>query len=222
MSYNYSSIASFGSNKSPSNDPLTYCLTESLDNAFQHGSSGASLYGPWSEHCQIYMAERSAKDWDMFSEYYYKAHQVNEWGQWPNTSQSCTSTNDWCKGLTVGDYMLKNTAERKYCRRPNCRLVAEPFDPNVADSPWITYYESCECSTGEQNCPIICDQVDPGKLNDDVVMNHLLDNPWVGFNVLANIANNGARQGKDFSGTRFGQWADKYFQHHRKPPLGGL
>ncbi len=205
--YNYSQIKYFGSNNSSTNDPLTYCLVQNWDKNFTHSPTG-DLFGPYSEKCQLFMAERCSKEWDGFCEYYYQNQNTQ---QYPNTVQGCDSVNDVvCKGLTVGETLLTNAAERRFCKFPGCTMKSEPFDPNIANSPWITYRVG-NCDTGNQNCVGVC-TVDPRTIDQDSVMNKCLENPKACMTTLANICNTSRRNGIDLSGTKIKRWCDVYFK----------
>ena len=66
MSYNYSKIDNFGSNAASQVDnPLTYCVNNTLDQRFLHGS-GVSDLGQHSRPCQLFMSEYCAQGWDKF------------------------------------------------------------------------------------------------------------------------------------------------------------
>jgi hypothetical protein len=208
----YSQISNFGNHQPPcagSNDPLTYCLQDSMDVSFQHGSTGQH-YGPRSKKCQLYMAQRCAENWDGFCEYFYQEHGRN--GTWPN-NQLWPNMGQSSSGLampmmTTGEQLLQNTAERKYCTYgPNCVKRSEPFDPMIPNSPQLFYYDSPESS-----CTPIC-RVNPAEIENDPVMNHLIVNPEIAPNTLINICNTSAREGTNLSGTRIGKLCDNYFQN---------
>lgn len=212
MKGNYACISTFGQNLCTVDDPLSYCLTQSMDNYFNHSPTGVT-YGPYSSPCQAYMAERCSKNWDAFCEYYYQKHATQ---QYPNTAQNCNRSNQLLTfGITVGESLLGNAASRRFCQFPDCKVKKEPFDPNVANSPWITYYEGCNCSGGA--CHPIC-SVDPAAINTDLVMNKCLDNPMACYDTLVNICNTSRRNGTDLSGTRIGEFCQNYFNGSIRPP----
>lgn len=209
----YRQLSNFGNPiDQRSNDPLTYCLQDTMDKSFQHGGT-ARLYGPRSQKCQVYMAQRCAENWDGFCEYFYQTHGVN--GEWPNNRlwpNTATSNNGLSSEfLTTGDQLLSNTAEQKYCKySSNCPKTCEPFDPLNPDSPMITFYNKCDNSS--QSCFSECN-VDPKTIDSDPVMNKLLQRPQVAGNVLINICNTASRTGTDLSGTKIGAVCNNYFNN---------
>ena len=72
---NYTSIKNFGPNAvSEVNNPLTYCLTTSLDSSFAHGAIANSFTSNTSRNCQVYMAEYCAKNDNEWENDYYNPH----------------------------------------------------------------------------------------------------------------------------------------------------
>jgi hypothetical protein len=91
------------------------------------------------------------------------------------------------KGLTNGDVLIRNTAAKKYIvSLGNCIPRYEPFDPTVANSPMISYWDSGE---GQNNCiPLYA--VDPKNVDNDIVMDKILAKPTIAIDILINIYNN--------------------------------
>ena len=215
MSYSYASISRFGQpSGSPNlNDPLTYCLTDSMDKNFQHGVIGVTS-GPRSKRCQSYMAERCATNWDGFCEYFYQEHR-NPSKQWPNNrSWPDTLVPKFWTGqtssLTIGDQLLKNSAETKYCTYPSCYPRTELFNPLDPNSPRITYWVPRDDSGG--GCIPVC-RVDPTTVDDDVLMDKMLSNPVASKDTIINICNTARREGVDLSGTKIGGVCKRYFEN---------
>ena len=89
--------------------------------------------------------------------------------------------------ISAGDFLVANTARRKYLVAMGgecCILKVENFDPTVASSPLVQYWE--EKNT---NGCIPVYKVDPSKIDDDIVMNKILANPIIAIDVLINIYN---------------------------------
>jgi hypothetical protein len=111
-----------------------------------------------------------------------------------------------CLGLTSGEILIRNTAERKY--RINIRrsdIKFEPFDPTVANSPMISYEAGYEDAT---MFPVALYAVDPNTIDKDPVMDKILIKPKIAFHILINIYNTMKRQGtlKNLSGTKLGHF----------------
>ena len=177
---NYISISDFGSIKRnlPINDPITYCSANAIESGFLHGGIGM-LLNKDSKECKLYMSDYCSKNWDSVCE---------------NNSQNkelyihnlkCDE-NDDTPALTKGDILVRDTAERRYLVSfsNKCRIVSNNFDPTVSNSPlisWITNDGSNETSCYKKY------SVKPENLDNDVVMNKILEKPWIAFDILVNI-----------------------------------
>lgn len=195
----YKSVSEFGSNNySHVNNPLTYCLDNTIEQRFLHGSSHSDTLGQHSKSCQLFLSEYCSQKWDNFCE----AASQNNSKSYPFHSQH-SSLDNTCSNLTAGESLILNTASRKYLvKMLNCDKVYKPFDPTVATSPMISYWvPNCYAST----CiPVY--EVDPKNIDDDIVMNKILENPKIATNLLTNIFNTMKRKGnlKDLKGTKLG------------------
>lgn len=200
----YRQISNFGNQQlSSTNDPLTYCLQDTMDVPFQHGSTASKQYGPSSKKCQLYMAQRCADKWDGFCEYFYQEHGRKGNQLRPNMGQSSSALS--VPLMTTGDQLLQNTAERKYCTFGNeCTRSQEPFDPMVPNSPQLFYYDNT-------NCTPVC-RVDPRTIDQDPVMNRILVNPQIAGNTIVNICNTSRREGTNLNGTRLGKLCNNYLE----------
>jgi len=212
MQSNYTSIRKFG-DKAKGNDPLTYCLVDTMDKNFYNVIG--NLYGPRSDRCQAYMAQRCADNYDGFCEYYVQEHQYKDEG-WPinvpapNTEQNNIFGATYNQPASLGDQLLQNASARKYCEYVNCHKRCEPFDPMNPNSPQITFYES----NGQvgQGCVPLC-RVDPSKVDNDPLMNRMLSKPSVVAPTLINICNTAKRDGTDLSGTKVGRFCQRYHEN---------
>lgn len=222
----YANYTNFGNNQNPpqsgNNDPLTYCLVDTMDKNFQHGPMGP-LYGPRSQKCQLYMAQRCADNWDGFCEYYYQHNNTNsQWPDsqlWPNTVQPrywAGSLNN--VPLSTGEQLLQNAGERRFCTYRNCSPRCEPFDPMNPNSPSVIYYDD-PYGYGE-NCVPEC-RVDPKTIDQDILMDRMLDNPKASATTLINICNTSKREGIDLSGTKIGAFCNRYLANIQALNSGG-
>jgi hypothetical protein len=232
MRTNYVPIKEFGGcgvNNS-TNDPLTYCLGTNMDQKFLHGSSSNFVAGQASKQCQLYLSQYCAEGFDEFCEFASQNNNIS----FPNQMDGLGLGDIACKGLTQGQALIHNTARRKYLvDMGTCVQKWEPFDPTVANSPLISYWVNGNNGTcsGTSNCSGNCmlgstcvpsyAVKDPENLDNDVVMNKLLDQPFIAFDLLINIYNTMKRMGtlKRLRGTRLGHYynTNKYFIS-----LGGL
>jgi hypothetical protein len=152
-----------------------------------HGSLGEK-HGPGSKSCQAFMSQYCSENWDNVCEYASK----NKSNVYPNNLQACNGNSDvLCNNLTSGDILIQNTAARKYLVEMigGCNIKYEQFDPTVATSPIISYWQG-----GCNSCvPVYA--VDPKKIDNDPVMNKILDRPIIAWSILVNIYNTAKRKG---------------------------
>jgi hypothetical protein len=199
----YKCISSFGQGiaNNQVNNPLTYCVEQTVDNQFMHGSISGKIGGPNSRPCQAFMSQYCANDWTEVCELASR----NKSTMYPNNIQKCGTGSD-CENLTSGDILVQNTATRKYLVEMlgnSCNVKYEPFDPTVASSPLIGYwYNGCN-TQGNGGCtPVYA--VDPTKIDNDIVMNKILSKPIIAWSLLVNIYNtaNRKKQLDELKGTR--------------------
>lgn len=188
------------------NNPLTYTMSDGMDQRFLHGSH-ADTMGEYSRESQLYMSEYCSLQWDGFCE----ASSQNTSKIYPNNYLGIGISN---AGLNAGQALIKNTAARKYLVKViGAQKLSEPFDPTVADSPQITYWN------GYNVVPVFA--VTPSKIDNDIVMNKILDDPIIAMDLLLNIYNTMKRMGtlSGLKGTRLG----KFYQTCPKfVTLGGI
>jgi hypothetical protein len=198
----YRPISQFGSNSyAPSNNPLTYCLNNTMDNRFLHGGNADTL-GQHSKACQSFLSDYCSEKWDGFCEIASRNTNTN----YPNNIQACTGLGDIAsKNMNAGDALIRNTASKKYLvSMGNCKKKYEPFDPTVATSPMISYWISDSC--GRTCVPVYV--VDPDKIDSDIVMDKILRNPMIGIDILINIYNTMKRMNtlENLTGTKLGNF----------------
>lgn len=205
----YSKIINFGpSTHSAVNNPLTYCLNQTIDSKFLHGSVG-DLYGQNSKHCQIFMSDYCANKWDGYCEY----ASMNTNIQYPNTLQECDDPSEAvCQGLNAGEILIHNTAKKKYRTASTRQQKCEPFDPTVASSPMVCYdIASCGYTTGVDQYDIL----HPDSIDSDIVMNKILAKPQIAIGILVNIFNTMRRKNTlhTLSNTKLGNFfKSRHFQ----------
>ena len=185
----YKSISNFGQSSAddPNNNPLTYCLINTVDSGFIHGGAGLTISGKHSNNCQAFMASYCANKWDNVCE--YASHDQS---MYPNMLGNTTNF------LTSGQTLIANAASRKYISKKygTCDLTWQPFDPTVASSPLISFWEGKEC--------VRVYEVNPKEIDNDPLMNKILQNPIVAWSILVNIYNTALRNQKidELKGTK--------------------
>ena len=157
------------------------------------------------------MADRCADKWDGFCEYFYQKHQSRgNWPEnqaWPNTVQPRSG---WTAGSnTLGNQLLLNSAEKRFCEYPTCVPKQEQFDPMNPNSPKITYYTNP--TNDGSGCIPVC-RVNPKEIDQDPVMNRMLANPTAAAPVMINICNTARREGINLNGTKVGKVCQRYFR----------
>lgn len=214
----YKDISNFGPQvaKSNTNNPLTYCIGNNMQQRFLHGGH-SDIYGQNSKPCQLFMSQYCSEKWDGFCELASKNSNKN----YPDQAEGCLSGGlVACKALNAGETLIHNTAARKYLvKMHNAQKKYEPFDPLVASSPMISYWvgnNSCMSNTGIPEY-----SVDPKEIDQDIVMDKILQNPIIAMNILINIYNTMKRYKtlSKLKGTKIGKF---YQTHPYFKSLGGL
>jgi hypothetical protein len=216
--YSYSSISKFGqmAQPSPVNNPLTYCINNTLDNKFLHGSTGDMHLisgGQGCENCQLFLSDYCAQGWDDYCEYasqnldtrYPSAMDIPNYGVTPQGYNKAIP-------LTEGEVLVLNTDSRKYLiKMIQGKEVWQPFDPTVANSPMIRKWVYTSGPVGMT--PVYA--VNPNKIDNDEVMNKILENPRIAIDILKNIYMTMTHNGtiSDLDNTNLGQFFNKNKAH---------
>lgn len=189
----YSTFGDFGSgmnknvlNPMDQSNPLTYCIVPSYNSQFLHGSTSANLlYTPQGPGCMNYMSERCSIVYDGFCRAY---NTLNTDTSWPNTGAIDNLTRTIANSFlnikpTTGQNMIRNAAERRFLVYPGICATSEPFDPNVANSPVVSRYNS-SYSPG----PIGFKNLDnPASIDNDLLMEEVMKHWPTCLDVLVKI-----------------------------------
>lgn len=236
MSYRYQTINNFGQRPSgpqmtlpvrvgsvqgqPSyrlqtDDPLSYCLQDNIDNRFDHASS--IRYGPGSRSCQKYMSDRCALEWDGFCEIAYNNKDVS----YPNQGYLADKPTNVPKGVgnpvsgatSLGNILLHNTMQKRFCKVSGAIATTEPFDPLVANSPSLVTYIPENPYNNSYNlvCSVDQSMIDDGSIDNDPVMNKGLSNPPACYDTLFNICENAKAKGQNLGDTKIGKFCRLYY-----------
>lgn len=210
----YASLINFGNTKA--SDPLTYCAVSGYESGFNN-TLGNTFLHPESKQCQIYMSQYCAKNWDGVCEKIY-----NDTTKIYPSATNTKFLNDTTKTpkevfLTRGQNLLRNTALEKYIKMmsSNCVLKQELFDPTVPNSPMISRWVSTNSS---YTCMPIYDVV-ASTIDNDIVMNKILLQPYIAIDLLSNIYNTRVREGTlgELENTRIGDfYKSAYFSLNMK------
>ena len=166
----------------PTNDPTTYCINKTIDSSFMHSSSS---WGQSCKPCQAWMSQRCSENWDNICEY----TSYNTEPSYPNNMELGNMPYGIVnKNLIAGEILIRNTFSRKYLTGMyGSSLNSEPFDPNVMLSPQITFWDSGGIPVYEIK--------DVSSIDNDIVMNKVLDRPYIADDMLINIYNTMKRKG---------------------------
>jgi len=166
-------------------NPLTYCVFPTVNAQFVHGSTSSNLlYSPESPACQAFMTDYCSNKYDGFCET-YRVMNVDTY--WPNNvgidTAAQTAANQFQKfNPSVGENLIRNIAHRSFIFFPNKKYTRQQFDPNVANSPFISY--TCPSVTEASH---VINLSSPDMANNHPHVKLMLENPKVCFDVLARI-----------------------------------
>ena len=177
----YKSITKFGK-MAPSaiNNPITYCINDTIDPYFLHGRDYLNNGGQDCAPCQWFLSDYCAQGWDGYCELASKNTQIR--------FGSVMNFNDVNHNLemTSGEILIRNTAIRKYLiEMKGGKKIFEPFDPTVADSPMVSKWVPDGNYLGIPMTPVY--SVDPPTIDTDAVMNKILMKPAIAKDVLIGI-----------------------------------
>lgn len=206
----YKCISNFGQSaaNAPTNNPLTYCLLQTVDTGFMHGGIADGIASANGKNCQAFMSQYCANNWDEACEFASNNTSTHT----PNNLQKCGSGSQVaCEGLTAGEILISNTAAHKYLvsMGGSCSLKYESFDPTVASSPIVGFWEGGCGNQGSGGCVPVY-EVNPAEIDNDPVMNKILNKPIIAWAILVNIYNTAVRLNKinNLKGTKL----NRFFQ----------
>lgn len=174
-------------------DPLLYCLLDSMDSQFMHGSTGR-IHGKYNENCSHFLTNRCALNWDQICE----AVSKDQTNYYPNTG-AMNAKGGCSPCLPYGDQIVRNAALQRFkVASMNCNVKCEPHDPLNPDSPLICYETTMPCNPTDKTCfgsaqygtckPIY--KIHPERiptLDQDPLMNKILDKPELAYDMLFGI-----------------------------------
>lgn len=172
-------------NPTNASNPLTYCMFPTLNAQFVHGSTSTGyLYAPYSPSCQAFMKDYCSKNFDGFCEAY---NVLNVDRYWPNSVGKDVQAQSYANSFqgyypTVGENMIRNVVHNYFIYFPNAVKTVDQFDPNVANSPMITFDNSY---VNESSFVVNLD--DPKKIDRDEKVQLMLQHSRPCFDVLARI-----------------------------------
>ncbi len=160
----YVSIGQLGPKTTCQYDPAIICAFGDINKTFAGGEMGY-YYGAENKLCQIYMAQRSAKKWDMYSE-----HMSNNTSpaSYQNVYPFAGTLGGTANNIqTIGDGQIVATAQYKFCDMINPVVNRQHLFPTDASSPMVDEYIS--------GMPTVKASFNPDTIDQDYVMNKMLD-----------------------------------------------
>lgn len=172
-------------------NPTTWSLLDNVDSSFDIGTQYKS-YGPQSQASQAYMAEKCSKQWDASCEFLSMNNEICK-------SNMATAFNSVPVNNTVGDALVENAAERRFCDFGACNIYQQHFNPLDSSSPIV---QNFSCKSGV----IVCRP--PAQPDDDRLLNKVLDRPDMHVELLLNMYSNSQGQRDKYKDTRIGKIFD--------------
>jgi len=174
---NYVPIRNFGTSLPAvlRTDPVAYSIYRDIDSFFDEGSL-ARKYGPESKESMLYMAEKCSKNWDGSCELLSRNDDISK----PNMGlvESPAFRHNEPGTMSIGDYLVLNSATRKFCDFNSCSMSESLYNVNDPTSPLVK-------SIGNQNCNPVCKP--PTNPDQDMLMNKILAQPHKYTDLLLNM-----------------------------------
>ena len=191
-------------------DPIASSIVKDIDMSMDEGAS-SRLFGPDQPNSQLFMAERCAKNWDGACELLYRNNDPTKCNAGKIDSTLFRSSPS---GMTIGDFLVENSAVRRFCDLSSCAISSEPYNPMDPDSVNVTSYGIKQGMMGMPNkqCLPVC--MPPSNPDHDLLLNKVLDRPHFHTDLLINMYHN-VRDRKAYENTRLGiifNVFDSYFR----------
>jgi len=179
----YVPLKNFGTALAPAlrTDPIGWSLYRDIDSMFDEGSM-AHVYGPASETSQAYMAEHCSKNWDGACELLSRNNDYSK----PNSAlvDSPLFRQNEPGTMSIGDYLILNSATRRFCNFDSCSISEEIYNPNDPTSPMVKTIGS----NTSRSCLPVCTV--PENPDQDMVLNKVLQQPHKYLDLLINMYHN--------------------------------
>lgn len=208
----YTRIANFGRDLNPvlRTDPVGYSVYKDIDSYFDIGPLGR-IYGPDAPQSQLYMADKCGKEWDSACEFISNNNNSTKCNSGKISSPLFSTASP--SGMTVGDFLVENSAVRRFCDLSSCAVWEEPYNPLDPTSPNVKSYGCC----GNKVCLPVC--VPPENPDNDILLNKVLDKPHMHVDLLVNMYKNTKLNRQKYQNTRIGrifEILDMYYKIHGK------
>ena len=196
----YAKYQDFAPSLSPEltmSNPTSVSLFDDMDTLFAIGSSaGYKYYGPQAPNSQSFMAQKCAENFDGTCEFLSTNNRIVN----SNVGKIHSPLFKNCPNLmTIGDTLVENTAQRRFCDVSQCKISKELFNPLDPSSPMIS---TINC--GENN--IVC--MPPANPDSDLLLNKILDRPDQHVDLLLCMYRSTKNNRNKYVGTRIGRIFD--------------
>jgi len=176
----YVPLRNFGKALSPDlrTDPIGWSIYRDVDSMFDEGSM-SHAYGPASETSQNYMAEHCSKNWDGACELLSRNTDTTK----PNVGlvESPLFRQNEPGTMSIGDYLVLNSATRRFCNFDSCSITEQIYNPNDPTSPLVKKIEGRVA----RPCLPVCSV--PQNPDTDIVLNKVLQQPHKYLDLLVNM-----------------------------------
>ena len=189
---NYVPLRNFGTSLSPAlrTDPVGYSIYKDIDSYFDEGSL-ARKFGPESKESMLYMADKCSSEWDGACELLSRNKDISK----PNMGlvRSSSFKHNEPGTMSIGDYLVLNSATRRFCDLNSCSVSESLFNVNDPTSPIVK-------SFGDQDCMPVCKP--PPNPDQDVLLNKVLNHPYKYTDLLLNMYYNCRNNRQAYQNTR--------------------
>jgi hypothetical protein len=204
----YVPLRNFGTSLSPSlrTDPVGYSLYKDIDSYFDIGPL-ARTFGTDSLSGQLYMAEKCSKQWDGACEFLSRNTDTTKVNV-AKVDSPVFSTNE-IGTMSIGDYLIENSATRRFCNFDTCSIENELYNVNDPTSPLVKRIVS------DYNRPCIPVCKVPTNPDQDILLNKVLLEPHKHLDLLLNMYYNCKDNKDSYKNTKIAnifKLFDIYFQ----------
>ena len=194
-------------------DPVGYSIMPKDVRGSMDIGPTSRLFGPEQPNAQLFMAEKCAKEWDGACEFLYRNADDNKCNAGKINSPAFTTQST--PGMTIGDFLVENSAVRRFCDLSSCAITEEPYNPMDPNSVMVkSYGPQCgKLGAPSKKCLPIC--MPPNDPDNDLLLNKVLDRPHYHTDLLLNMYHN-VKDRKRYENTRLGRIFtifDAYFRH---------
>jgi hypothetical protein len=176
----YVPLRNFGTSLSPAlrTDPVGYSIYKDMDSYFDIGPL-ARTFGDDSLSGQLYMAEKCSKQWDGACELVSRNTDTTRVNV-AKVDSPVFPTNQ-IGTMSIGDYLIENSATRRFCSFDTCSIEEQLYNVNDPTSPMVKKIGSYD----GRPCVPVCKV--PQNPDQDILLNKVLLEPHKHLDLLLNM-----------------------------------